>query len=894
MQILLRFPISTVQYEEEYMLGIEFDWTQSLQDAISGDTAFTAQTFQSQDVIVFDGTLNGDVTIKTDGRATIYEPLVTTKLNFNLVSHNFPSWIMEATYYYTNVRVVLASKIKNEWVEQWRGYLWGNTLNSTVVDDWITTSIFALDEISMSKYIKVAHTIGDYSKSRRLWNYFAFYKSFNDANFGHIYTYMDLSSTDLIYWDNELCVRDESNNEQPDLLGDLYLDDYIYVNYDDEKELKPWNDLFGDVCDILGVTFSIGGYDNNPKDSYLITTQDITTISKDYSRIIHDNESHTGYTVSSGNNFTTITPSEKVNADFNITLQPQQYRGDSIISDVKRYELHSYLDENNYEIINKTKPNVQGFGTYVKGQESVTKRVIEDWSWRKFYYTKPTYNEENYIDLSYNYDNSGANNNLDYLRRMGYFGPMDINEEIGNLTYPNAATADKMAFLNCLNGAVTMKLGEFIHRSDEEDLSLKDYLLLMNNAWYHAGWTSFELAQGTIYETENHRFVGFKPFKNNYLKPPTNKSYLKIDLEAMFLDENIGTICYPHFDTFPEPSSAFSGTTRHIFPALTTNYEYFDDDGLHGLGQRYYNTVSDEDIFGVDGSGYSPYLVFQIHCGDYFLTNQGWTNNTGSTDNCKFKLWSDDVKVEYYTNASYGYENRVTSYNNLYLAKTPYDLKYLLIPINGIPVDAPIEVWLLGPLKPYARLDDRHPWNGNIIYTLISKLDFSITDDAEIMGLDTKLEEMDIYDPISKTKTIRERELNLCTPQKEGYFSNCFTYFYGKWFANATKFFEQSGLYGATAEYFLLKKYTHYDYPNPMSVDLTMRYKATDPYFHNQLIISGLTETSGEQCVVREKIFNVTKNIINFKADRIINSGNGSKNTPSTDGDAIDIDDIGE
>ena len=239
MQILLRFPISTVQYEEEYMLGIEFDWTQSLQDAISGDTAFTAQTFQSQDVIVFDGTLNGDVTIKTDGRATIYEPLVTTKLNFNLVSHNFPSWIMEATYYYTNVRVVLASKIKNEWVEQWRGYLWGNTLNSTVVDDWITTSIFALDEISMSKYIKVAHTIGDYSKSRRLWNYFAFYKSFNDANFGHIYTYMDLSSTDLIYWDNELCVRDESNNEQPDLLGDLYLDDYIYVNYDDEKELKP-------------------------------------------------------------------------------------------------------------------------------------------------------------------------------------------------------------------------------------------------------------------------------------------------------------------------------------------------------------------------------------------------------------------------------------------------------------------------------------------------------------------------------------------------------------------------------------------------------------------------------------------------------------------------------
>lgn len=91
--ILIEFPISTAQYEKQYKLGIEMDYSATLEARIREDSAFV-ESGSTSGCLIFNGTLNGDTVIQTDGRDSIYDPLVSSKLKFNLVSHNFPSWLM--------------------------------------------------------------------------------------------------------------------------------------------------------------------------------------------------------------------------------------------------------------------------------------------------------------------------------------------------------------------------------------------------------------------------------------------------------------------------------------------------------------------------------------------------------------------------------------------------------------------------------------------------------------------------------------------------------------------------------------------------------------------------------------------------------------------------------
>lgn len=899
--IYIYFPISTVQYEERYMLGLEFDWTQSLQDAIDADSAFTAKTTQYSEVTAtYEGMLNGDIKIKTDSRDTIYAPLVTSKLNFNLVSHNFPSWIMEATQYYTSVRCVLCARIKNEWSEAWRGYLWGNTLNSTVVDDWIKTSIYALDELSMAKYIKVGNTIGEYGKSRRLWSYFAYYKSFNDSNFGWIYTLMGSNSTDQIYWDDNLCLKDSNGNPLPDLLGTLWLDSYMYVNYDNEDEMQKWSDLFTDVCDLLGVTFCVGGY-SWPKDAYLITTMNPQERNVNYTRFTHDNEYYTGVTTSTTSNFMTITPSEKVDASFNITLQPQKWKGAKFTSEAKRYEVHEYLDDDNLEYYNEDKYCLERWGTSGKSTNTIAQYCIVKPMYHKLYYMKPTSKENNYIsattqNINLNYTPGGQDMRFENLAYLIHYNYISADTQAQNYDYPK--TADTLDYLITKRGAAIVKMGTFERRDVEEDSDLENYLIMMNHKWYQAYHfplfhSDIAINDGDALTGNDFAYVKFMPWKNHQIRHTNEDYYLQIDYSMLAIDENKGVIDFPT-SASPYHRTYIGNTQIDAWPCTETNFDYDDDNsGWDCVVGSYYDN---EPI-----QGFPPMIQLRATIGDRYLDSRGnWMplsqqghypagynmrNFPDSYDTCVYAISA--------MTDSFGYKF-TAPYNTLH-PRNDGGKKRFLLNVGGYggagaPIDGNVEIEFWGPAVCYDWGKNAHSYRNNIYY-LLKDIEFKFTDMAEIEGKDMVLETTDIYDTLSKTKEIRKKEFNLCSPKYSGLFYNCFKYSDGKGIYNARKYYKQNNLLSSEpAEQIVLRNYTEYDWPSPMTIDLKMRYHAEDNYYHNQLIISGLTEAPNEIFVVREKTFNITRNIVDFKADRVL-LYEDDKKTSEGEGDKIQIND---
>ena len=874
--IFLKFKINTVQYEEQYVLGIEMDWSQYLQDAISADTSFTATTASTSGVMAFDGTLHGDVVIKEDSRESIFDPLITSKLKFNLVTHNFPNWLMERTFYYTNIRVVLATNIKGVWHERWRGYLWGNTLNSTVVDDWISTSVFALDELSMSKYLKIHQTIGDYGKDRRLYNYFNYYKTLNDSNFGTIYTIMGLSSDGHIYLDEEMVVKD-NGTEITDLLGELWLNDYMYVNFEDDEDKKPWSDLYSDVCSFLGLTFSVGGYGEGAKDAYLLETNDIRAFGKDYTRTRYTDESYTGSTTYSASNYTVVTTHEKLNAEFNLTLQPQKYKGGKVTSEAKRYKAHEYLDDENLDYVNKNKYCLERWGQSGLTTETIASYCIDVPKWHKLYYMQPKYNENDYISLkTENIDLS--NTSGDNVTRLlnGNYIKNDPAEQ--NYNYPHSA--DSLSFLAVKRGATIVKLGEFMQRCPDEDTMLDNYIIMMNHRWFQTYWPSgmppIGLDQDAIQAlatTNQFEFVRFMPFKNHEIRQNNEEHYIQIDYDLLALNENIGEMDKP-VSASPYHTTAMTNTDALLFPSTSTIYDYSDD-------SLAYATVVGTIFNGTPIMGIAPQINLAAEIGDYYLGDRyRWyhSSSSGHQHTSIIQHYPDNMDTQVQAiSADSGV--LLYSFNASYTTLNPKNdegkQRFLLSVGNyagpSNPMNGTMHFDLMGPAVVYDWKEKTGGIRGymNNVFFLINNIEFKITDMAEIEGKDMEQEEVDIFDTMSKTKTIHEVDLNLCSPKYEGQFYNAFTYDSDKQILNARHWCLQGvTAYTATAEYWYVEKLCTFDAPSPMSLEMSIRYRNTDNYNHSQIVVSGLTETD-DLFFVREKTFNVTTNQFKVKADRV-------------------------
>ena len=873
--ILIEFPISTAQYEKQYKRGIEMDYSVTLEAKIREDSAFV-ESGSTEGCIKFIGTLNGDTVIQTDGRDSIYDPLVSSKLKFNLVSHNFPSWLMEETDYYTDVRCVLALLgEKQQWIEQWRGYLWGNTLNSRVVEDYISTPIFALDEIGMAKYLKPYSTIGEYGKSRRLWAYFSYYKSLNDAYFGHAYTFMEISySSDKIYWDSKYCLHDTNSVELVDMLDVLYFDSYGYVYQDEENDKKTWQDLFKDVCQYLGVTFMVGSHGGPSNDAYLLETADPTTQMDNYKRITHNNETHTATTSSSTGTWTVINPNEKCDADFNITLEPAKYKGVKVKSEIKRYEAHKFLEDDNLDYYDQTRYVQHRWGIEGDGP-TIASYCVDSPRYHKLYYLKPKTQEERFMTVKMENITQSTNPNALYLINFGYI-QADLNAQ--NYDYP--AAKDNLSYLLTKMGGAIVKLGEFDQKEETEDNSLDNYLILMNHKWLNAGWSQDSIAaldHTAQYALTGNQFesVDLKPFGEHQIRHNNEEHWLKVDYNLICGNENIGELDRLT-TTSPYHVQDMRGSEALAMPTTTTDYDYTDEGNAYGseVGS-YWN--------GDAIQGYPPIIRWEAEQGQYELTERGhWVTSevTALTRGYNIQHWPESYdKCVYAISAStdsFGY--KFCPYYNQLKPKSGGGKKDMLFSMGNYggpnaPIDGVLEMKILSPSICFDWKSGKIGYLNNIFF-LLNDLEFSFTDLAEIKGEPTEYEEMDVYDTLSKTKVLDELEFNLSTPQYAGLFYNCFQFTsgQGKLIENAKKFYEQgSPLYGNSMEFWAVKYYADHVAPAPMQIDLTMRFDATTDaniLYNNHILIDDMTETPNK-FEVREKTIIINRDIVKYKADRV-------------------------
>jgi hypothetical protein len=870
--IMIKFPISSIQYENEYILALEMEWNNELEASLRNDTAFV-ESGSDETCLVFNGTLNGDTVIKTDSRESIYTPLISSKLKFNIVSHNFPTWLIEHTNYYTDVRCVLALKdSKGNWVEQWRGYVWGNTLNSMVVDDWISTPLFAVDEIGMAKYLKPYNTIGEYGKSRRLWNYFTFYKTFNDEQFGHIYEFLGLGSSSEIYLDCPYCLHDYANNEIVYLLTNCWFDSYGYVFQNDDEDKGTWADLFTDICQYLGVTLMVGGHGANNHDSYLIETMDNSTQFEDYSRSIYSDDNISDLMTTNEGRWTVINPTEKLNANLNLTIEPMKYKGAKIKSEIKRYEAHEYLKDDNLDYYDKNKYVLRRWGTKGNTATTIATYCTIDPEFRKIYYMQPSSTEAQYLSTTTTNITASNNPNAYKLLETNYL-IADLDAQTAH--YP--INPDKLDFIYTKMGATIIKFGEFDQREATEDESLGNYLLMMNHKWTNDYWNVDSLAE--LDHTASYALTGnsiaaasFKPFGGHEIRHNNEEHYLKVDYTMKVLDENKGSYIDRLTDASPYHVTSMRGGDELAMPSSSSIYEYGDESQPYGsLVGSYYD--------GEPIDGYPPMIAAEAECGEYHFERGMYWMTSGTNPQFSMMNFPENMdKCVYAISAStdsFGY--RFCPYYNDLHPKTEGGKRDFLIQMyqNGSQ-NSPLEGVLTYTMKAPAVCFDWKPsgkigYLNNIFY-LISDIEFKITDKAEIEGKPTEYETQGVFDANSKTKDLYEETFKLSTPQYDGLFYNCFQYTPdGKLIRNARDWYKQGESAPETMERFAVARMMNYVAPSPMEIDITIRFNAQRDYnilWNNQLLIDDLEETA-DKFEVREKTIYINRDYVKFNANRV-------------------------
>ena len=99
--IKIDFPFSNIN-DENYVLTLYASRTGAFANAISAMDADTkcfskktTQTIDGNVVTSYEGTLVGDVIAEDDEREDVFQPLVASKLKFNMACQQFPTWLMD-------------------------------------------------------------------------------------------------------------------------------------------------------------------------------------------------------------------------------------------------------------------------------------------------------------------------------------------------------------------------------------------------------------------------------------------------------------------------------------------------------------------------------------------------------------------------------------------------------------------------------------------------------------------------------------------------------------------------------------------------------------------------------------------------------------------------------
>ena len=332
-KLIIKFPFQSVN-DEQYMLVLLMKRLGAYANALAAMAAdtrcFTKLDRYDEDegktvVDVWEGTLCGSVRAEDDSRDDMFEPVCPSKLKFSIACQDFPAWLMDACGYARDVRVILyavTGNIDTPLRVRWRGYLQCNTLNMTVVNDLLACPVVAVDEIGVAKYLPFRANSEGRPAHLSLYQLFKKWWTMNWSEyFLEAYTDLGLATNQqALFFARNICYKNDADLEVVDILQNLHINlERYYLDKD-----ATWQNVLEDVCQYLGVHFSIGAYAGNYSyDNYLLTSYD--EAASDWLNLVYTFANN--YVSSRWQpRYSSLGNQAKVGADLQVTFDPDKYK----------------------------------------------------------------------------------------------------------------------------------------------------------------------------------------------------------------------------------------------------------------------------------------------------------------------------------------------------------------------------------------------------------------------------------------------------------------------------------------------------------------------------------------------------------------------------------------
>lgn len=877
-RLIIKFPFQSVN-DEQYILAIHTQREGAMTNALSALDADTECFKHIEDrvdgkfyVYEYEGTLCGSVKAEDDDRKDLFEPLCTSKLKFAIACQQFPTWLMALCDQAQSVKVVLYAVTDyetNPLRERWRGYLVANTLNMTVVDNLMACPLTAVDELGVAKYMPFRANMTPRYPTYALYIVIKRYWQMQWAQFEQVYTDLGLPTNQAaLYWHRNLKLHMESGSDKTEILWNVFINLERY--YLDED--ATWRNILEDICQYLGVHMEVGGYSTNHSyDNYLMASYD-PGLFFTYAYGLHTTDANGTQTL----RYATLGNQQKIGADLQVTIDPDKYKGVKVTSSPVRPPKHEYLSDNNVKAI----APASGHDDYVQCRigrlENSQGQQVKYW---RFMYAKIENADEQWTDEAdyIKLENCQVSQEGRVVGGSGYFPMTDA--ALGDNT-PQPTSTDSLEFISEKRGMIPVKIGSFDFVNDTWPQDMQNYLMLLNNVWGRKYWdhddrvvtdTSTPFKVATIY-----------PFGKDASMLTSDKAFLAIDFDAMILNENIGKKAkiFEYDDDNPGLGAITDLTGRNsvIFPMTETFHDYAsaDEDTSGSLDETNTNKV----IYT------SPFLTCRLRIGNWFYvydwddtSRRGWTYYADPEDAPTFKLPINNAETEFWYLTPSALTAHLTIgdyyYSRLQPRSRVVDKKFF-VPLEGLSTQAEklsgrveLEIWWPTPHLNYYESTGFRYYN-NILFILLSGINISFTDEAEIAGDDITLIEKVETDPNSTTKEMKELTLELASPKVPGVFNNCLIYNNGSNMVYVREVYEQGGNTPFTPEYYIANAMAQV-YNRPATwVELQRPIEARDygDVANLEFRVSGLTEAAGTFVPVERK-FDFTKGRVRWKLQQL-------------------------
>ena len=874
---MIYFPFSSVN-DNDYTLVLclngaaDFDEiNKMLRDSKELFTQMPSATSGSDTVYNWEGTLTGSVKVTDDEREDTWEPLVCSKLSFNIAVNDFPTWLMP---FCTNNRakVILYRNIGLIKNEMWRGYLAAQTLNMTVVDNLLSCQMVACDEVAMAKYMNFKETLEYVTNDK--WNtVFGLMQHFHtlhhtrglssvSTGFEKLYNIIGLSHSNRLFWHRNMRVFDDDGNAVNNLPDTLVVNLDRWLWLDDEGNSKTtWQDVLTEVCEYLGVTFAVGSYGLMTNcDAYMLTNPTDSALVQQFVEVFDSGT----VTTHSTSMYATLNNPQKIGANLQLSAEPDKYSKVKVTSTPERWETHEYLTEENY------KPIVEGNSVrYEWGVKNTSTGVgnFSSYAFHKFIYTKPNALENPYLNIPACADSEG------YLMARDGILPYDDLDSCTGKTEPDSSCTQSLDFITFKEGCCCVKIGQGDIGGIDEDKLLAHYFLLMNHMWCTMYLKKdYDMVNEHLADTA---WLKLMPLADNGAVHPSEKHFLKIEMKVMFIRENLPTVL----------DSAHGSSQTYLYLKAENNQPCqpvdWDTPAIILPQDSTLADLTNTNIL-VDPSldlWYDLYFKAYIRIGSYYYNGTTWEYVSGGATppKCDVTLWSDTNEIKWVTdNGLYviGTKNYYWSFSNPYRGSNVVDrysnsTKLLSslesLSIHGQPLHGDLEMQILGQVRFQSTTDG----DGNSIpFILINDIDINYTDEAELVGkkIDNKVEIT--MDAVSHTKETYEKNLMMASPSVDGFFNNVLVYDGGKSWHNLAHVRPQTTADIVTPEMLVALHLADQYSTSQLYVELETPVQY-DTNVHNVCFrVQGLVETDGVFLPVK-RTFDYTKETMRAKLMRI-------------------------